>query len=243
LENKEKSRLFLTIFNEIEDYSRRLSGRDDYVSFGSIVRELAEIRGEFNRYKEDLRDFARLRNAIVHNPDKRNADPIAEPHEYIIEKFARIKNELINPSKAIDKLAVRMEKIFTASMNDSASEIMSKMGENGYSYVPIINDGYIIGMFCEHTVFSYIDKHKKINLGDMKIEAFSEFISLDKHVNEAFVFIHRDTLVYEVEDLFKAALRKNRRIASVFITQNGKASERLLGLITAWDVAGYNDEQ
>ena len=31
-------------------------------------------------------------------------------------------------------------------------------------------------------------------------------------------------------------------MATVFITQNGKQNEKLLGLITAWDVAGYSDE-
>ena len=41
--------------------------------------------------------------------------------------------------------------------------------------------------------------------------------------------------------MFQNGLKDNKRISVIFITQNGKKDEKPLGLITAWDLAGYLD--
>jgi hypothetical protein len=38
--------------------------------------------------------------------------------------------------------------------------------------------------------------------------------------------------------LFQENLEKKKRLGAVFVTANGKEDEAMLGLITAWDVAG-----
>ena len=39
--------------------------------------------------------------------------------------------------------------------------------------------------------------------------------------------------------MFTVAMRRADRIGMVFITHSGKSSEKVLGIITAWDVAAY----
>ena len=39
--------------------------------------------------------------------------------------------------------------------------------------------------------------------------------------------------------MFQNGLKGKKRISVIFITQNGNENEKLLGLITAWDLAGY----
>ena len=104
--------------------------------------------------------YANLRNVIVHNPDKRHAHPIADPHDKVVEKYEKILLKVQNPAKAIDRIAVRRENIFVSSLDDSALEVMATMNKNIYTHVPIIEDGILIGVFSENTIFFYLVKTK-----------------------------------------------------------------------------------
>jgi hypothetical protein len=59
-----------------------------------------------------------------------------------------------------------------------------------------------------------------------------------KNESESFVFVHKDTLVIDIEEMFANELKEGKRLAVVFITKNGDPNEKILGLVTAWDVAG-----
>ena len=72
----------------------------------------------------------------------------------------------------------------------------------------------------------------------MLIEEFRDFIPLEKHTSEYFEFVGRNALLSDVENLFRIGLKARKRIAVVFITEKGKQSEKILGIITAWDIAG-----
>ena len=41
--------------------------------------------------------------------------------------------------------------------------------------------------------------------------------------------------------MFQNGLKDQKRISVVFITETGKSSEKILGLVTAWDIAGYTN--
>ncbi len=73
---------------------------------------------------------------------------------------------------------------------------------------------------------------------EAKIRDFSEFIPIDKHESESFEFVSRETTVIDIEEMFAKELRQEKRLAVVFITDNGDPNEKILGLVTAWDVAG-----
>lgn len=49
-------------------------------------------------------------------------------------------------------------------------------------------------------------------------------------------FIGSTTSVYEAVDIFKRHIGKGRRLEALLITRNGNPSEKLLGIITAWDI-------
>jgi len=120
---------------------------------------------------------------------------------------------------------------------------MIAMNKYAYTHVPIIEEGRFVGVFSENTVFSYIVNSMDCLLAkDAKIRDFSDFIPIDRHESESFAFVSRDTLVIDIEDMFAKELRQEKRLAVVFITDNGDPNEKLLGLVTAWDIAGYREE-
>ena len=156
---------FITIYNEIDEYMRRELNQDKWISHSELIRRMARTNKVFKAYMDDLLSYARLRNAIVHNPEKRNAHPIADPHDYVIEKYKKIRDSVLSPAIALDTIAVRSENIYTASLDDKVLDVMLTMNKYAYTYVPIIEDERLIGVFSENTVFSYI-----VNTGNVLLD-------------------------------------------------------------------------
>lgn len=135
---------FLSIYNEVDKYMRVRLNIDDIESYSSLVKRMANKNRLFFRYKEHLDSYGRLRDAIVHNPHKKEAEPIAEPHDFVVERFRRLKEFVINPPIALDTIAVRAESVYKTSMDALALDVMRTMSEKVYTHVPIINnDGCI----------------------------------------------------------------------------------------------------
>ena len=61
---------FITIYNEIDEYMRRELNQDKWISHSELIRRMARTNKVFKAYMDDLLSYARLRNAIVHNPEK-----------------------------------------------------------------------------------------------------------------------------------------------------------------------------
>lgn len=152
-EEKSNSIEFLEIYNDIDKYMRKLLNLDDYVGHTELVQKMASRNKIFSKYKDDLIQFAKLRNAIVHNPDKKYAEPIAEPHDFILNKYRNIRNKVKNPPLALETIAIKSENIYTTNMKDIALHVMKEMNKKTFTHVPVIENNRLIGVFSENTVF------------------------------------------------------------------------------------------
>jgi len=239
--SRANSEAFLTIYNELDKYMRVKLGQDLWVSHTSLLRDMAERNNLFNRYPDLLCDMARLRNAIVHNPNKRTIEPIAEPHPEIVKIYEGIKDSVLNPPLALGQLAVPAEKIFTTTMASIAKTVMQVMNKHAYTHVPVIEDGNLLGVFSENTIFSYLVKNQVFVLDEgVKIGEFAEFIPMEKHRSEYFEFVPRDATVVDVEELFIKEIKNKKRLSVVFVTDTGDQGGQILGFITPWDLAKDN---
>lgn len=68
---------FLAAFNELEVYMRRAINADDHMPHTKLVSKMAKEDKMFLKYKENLFSSNDLRNAILHNPKKKESDPVA----------------------------------------------------------------------------------------------------------------------------------------------------------------------
>jgi len=246
LVNSEK---FIAIYNEIDSFMRSELKENMSTSHTKLIEDMV-AKGKngnkflFKLHRKELKKYADLRNAIVHDDSKRDGiEVIAEPHGKVVEKYQNILNELLNPPLAIEKLAIPQDKIYTTRLGENALDIMKIMNKYTYTHVPVIENEKMVGIFSENTIFSYISESEdgSIITDELKIKDFIDFIPVSKHVSEIFEFVPRKITVPEIEDIFRKELNKNKRIAAIFITQNGRENEKILGLITPWDVAGYNE--
>lgn len=227
------SERFLETYNNLDQYLKKESGADDYVSYANKVRGSKNI--VVTRLKDELLSFGSLRNAIVHNP-KIDNKAIAEPHDSTVLRFNEIYKMITNPKKVIPTFQFD---VVGAYEDDYINDILKKMKRKSFSQFPVFDSNEtIIELINNNTISrwlaSEIDENGTIIIDGVTVEKLIPEIELKGN----YKFISRDTSIYEAYDLFlKHIKEKERNLDVLFITHNGRETEKLLGLITISDLA------
>jgi predicted transcriptional regulator len=230
---------FLKAYNRLDDSLRKEFGAGKWEGHCTLLRKKAEHSVEFRQRRYELEKLADLRNSIVHwSRSWESKDAIAEPHAQIVAQYERLVQSVLEPPKA-QIIAIPGNKICTATLDDCALSVIRKMHARVLTHVPVIQDKCLIGVFSENTVLSFLAANEMVALDlTIKIREFLDFIPLRAHKSETFEFVSRTASLAEVVGRFRENLANRKRLGAVFITENGKEDEELLGLITPWDVAG-----
>lgn len=229
---------FIGIYNQIDAFMRKDLGVEKYIEHSQLIRRMAEKNKIFAQYLNELLTFADLRNVLDHNPYRVQAHPMAEPHEFIVKRYEEIRNLLFDPPKALS-VAIKGSVIYSTTMDANAIEVMQIMNDKMYTHVPIMEAGRMLGIFSENVLLHYLVKNKdSLITSDTKIKEFADFIPISKNRTEVFLFLPRNTLLTDVSSIFNAGLKNGKRIAVVYITETGREDEKILGMITPWDLPG-----
>ena len=76
------SDLFLDAFASVERYLRLRVAADTHMPFSRMLRQVASDDSLLACFSDDLREFADLRTAIVH--ERGGGRAIAEPHDEVV---------------------------------------------------------------------------------------------------------------------------------------------------------------
>lgn len=242
---EQKSIRFLEIYDQLDRYMRtHLSEdhpHDQDDAHSALIRKLAKRNPIFKKYKYDLLSFARLRNSIVHHPQKKLFDPIAEPHDEVLALYEDLLKEVTEPDLAMS-IAVPRDKMHIAFLNDKVLPTMRHMSKNHYSSVPILNQGDFVGVFSERVMFQLLADMEHISIeDDMTFQTLEDYLALDQHDSDTYLFLPKTVSIVELDDLFANAIDGDKRIKAVYLTENGKSSEYILGMVTAWDLVGIEE--
>ncbi|MBH0064166.1 CBS domain-containing protein [Psychrobacter sp. SZ93C1] len=230
MNNSEK---FLEIYNNLDQYLKKEIRADDYVSYTNKVKNSKNT--VVNRFKDELLSFGTLRNAIVHNP-KIDNKAIAEPHDRTVERFNEIYETINNPKKVIPTFQFD---VLGANKDDYINDILKQMKQKSFSQFPVLDSNEaIIELINNNTISrwlaSEIDENGTIIVDGVTVEKLIPEIEFKRN----YKFISRDTSIYKAYDLFLNHINeKERNLDVLFITHNGKETEKLLGLITISDLA------
>ena len=97
---KTNAERFLTAYNNIDYGLRTIYGFKRSMSFSDVVRRSVVLNSVVRKYEDDLIDYGRLRNAIIHQGNHKFI--IAEPHDDIVENIERLAELITEPPLAID---------------------------------------------------------------------------------------------------------------------------------------------
>ena len=223
---------FLDLYKELEEALRE---RGMTHGRSSIIMQFISSP-EGRPFKDELNTCREMRNILAHNQDIDGEAPFV-PTDASIKALEKILAYMKMPPLALSK-GTRYENLICAKLSDRAKPIMEKMVSRGYSHIPVFENGVLFGVFSISTIFSHILEHGEAVIDeDTLISDFNEDLPIENHIAESFEFASAETTVLEAEALLKnASGPESKRIAALFITRNGNKNERILGMVTPWDV-------
>ncbi|RDW18106.1 hypothetical protein CWR48_10960 [Oceanobacillus arenosus] len=225
--NSEK---FLTTFTRIERMLKTLLRDRREVGFSKAVKILSNSNPIVKRYSNTLLEFAELRNAIVHNKiDMTYA--IAEPHDSVVNEIEIIEKELMQPRKVIPLFS---RKVYVFQQSQPLASLLKLINEKDISKFPIYDGGEFKGIVSQKGITSWLAKNAVEQISHLSEIEIRDVLSYEKGDN--FKLISSNTSVYEAEEIFKDQVGKGNRLEALLITKHGHPSEKLLGIITNWDI-------
>lgn len=228
---REKAERFEVAFNQIHVQLKRLAGNDIREdSFVVLLHKVKERHASIRRYMDDLLSYAKLRNALVHEK-KRKDFYIAEPHWEVVENIESIAKFLISPPAA---LSIASNRVKTYQITEDLKEVLVDMDSYPFTQYPVYDAGEFSYLLTEGGITSYLAKHFVGNLIDFTNETLASIKPFENNHAVKFVPTHYD--VFEIEDLFEEYLSNNKKLEAVIVTQNGRKTEKALGIITPWDL-------
>ena len=198
-------------------------------------------RPEFERFRPELEYCRDVRNLLSHKPRVDGAYAV-EPSEAMLETLRRVLRRLQTPETNL-QCATRIERALTAAPEDAVLPVMRRMHEQGFSHVPILVDGRVAGVFSENTIFACVLDETIAGLTEVTpFSALERYLPLSARQKRRFAFVPRNGSIYASERMLRESFDRVERLDMLFVTENGRETERVLGLLTPWDVLGqeYN---
>ena len=229
----DRTELFLDKYKYLEAAAAQ---EYDLPSDGKIIARLEDMPA-FKDIKSELAYCREVRNLLQHKP-KIQGTYAVEPSDKMIELLDRTIQKVTNPPRARD-VAIPKAKILYKTMDDFVRPAMEEMLKRSFTHIPILDDGVVAGVFSENTILTYLVEEQIIGIEDTtRFSDFADYLPIGKHRAETFKFIPQNLPLAQVADIFERASDRQERIGLIFTTHSGKATEKILGIITASDVAG-----
>ncbi|HKM38807.1 MAG TPA: CBS domain-containing protein [bacterium] len=227
----ERSRRYLNAFSEIEAALRNLVQAPKGERFYSLVRKCARKNKIISRHADDLREFADLRNAIVH--ERCNGEPIAEPHQNTVKQIEKIRDQLIAPP-TVEPLFFR--KVVWCTPSDPMGKVSKIMFKNSFSQIPIYKKGQCCGLLTTETITRWLAH--RLQLADTAaLENESvEVVARYCEYKDNYVIASRKATLFEALDCFDGFAKRGRNLDALIITASGESDEKPLGIITVFDL-------
>ncbi|MBN2015812.1 hypothetical protein JW766_03175 [Candidatus Dojkabacteria bacterium] len=239
---------FRILYNRLDEIVSEKTGFPEKGAFRQKLQKFFKKYPSFDSLKSEILQVHDLRNLLIH--EEKYMNTIAVPTNAFLERVEQIIDLIQNPQTAKD---IASANVFGCDLNDNILGIIKVMAEKVYSQVPVFenketHEGFI-GVFSESCITNLIGTQRSLVREDycIKKEAkIKDVLDLVKEpITDAWTFVPEDLDVYKVQQMFHIISfdlkNKNRpRLGVLFVTKTGDASEKITGIITAWDLSKIN---
>lgn len=232
MEEKKKSnaKRFLDAYNNIDYALKTRYGLNRSMGFSELIRKSVPVNYVVRKYEDDLVDFGRLRNAIIHNSNEDYV--IAEPHDVVVEKIEHIDKLLTTPPLALESVAQKRVEITYAGK--SMREVITQIAGSGFSNIPVYRGKILLGVANGQKILHSLGQYllaggsEKTFLDNVQIEDM-----LSSLENSNYYCVKRaDCTIEEALSEFD----KNHKLLAILFTKKGEPTELPLGIMTGANV-------
>jgi CBS domain-containing protein len=232
--SKTNAEIFIDKYKELEQIIRAEYNFESSESLDYAFENDFRLR----KNKKDLLLLREIRNLLQHQ-EKIKKKYIVEPLQEVIELEEKLIQNFKNKPKCID-YCIKLNDVCYKTINDKVADTIKEMKEKHYTHIPILENGKVEYVFDENSVFNYL-ADEEIGIDEtFKFKDIKNYISLDNNTNEEYKFISKDYTVEKLKEDIEDFKKKGKRLDIAFITEKGKKEEKLLGLVTIWDIVNLD---
>ena len=227
---KSNSERFITAYNQIDYSLRTIYDFKRSMSFSDVIRRSVILNSVVRKYEEDLIDFGRLRNAIIHQGN--NKYTIAEPHDDIVDKIESLASLITEPPIAVDR--VGNKEVITIDSSLSVGKAVELIARTGYSNLPTYEGNKLIGILNGRKIINVFGQ--KIADG-VNLQEFVEKTTVGQIIGEMgddyyFMLADEDLTIDAAMNFFE----NNRKLLIILITKGGKDTGKPICIISSSDI-------
>ena len=232
MEENVNAKRFIKAYNRLDQGLRDIYSIKRSLTYSDMIRRVATVNTVVSKFEEDLIDYGRLRNAIVHKSDD---EIIAEPNTAVVEKLEKIARLINTPPKVMECLKPRS--VYSVDGDTSLKDVILEIGKNGYSIVPVYISKTLVGVINRKMIvdtFAKIVMQKK-DLDEAIAEPVSKCIDIfneTNHYEVAPANITVENIIY--------MFSQNRKLSSVILTENGNYNEPPKAVVVNADIIDLN---
>lgn len=223
--------------NRAAQFLERYREIEEWVLNNLNVVEMKDLE-QMPRYKSIRSNLAfcrMLRNLLSHYDWSKAGNDMV----IITDQAVRQVNNLyyaLNPVTLM-RVAIRAGQIFAPSPEDSVLAAIKVMQRNDYSYIPIVENHRIVGVFSTKTIMRIVAENNSALLSEnLKFKDIAGFTRLVEEPVAHYGFINPNTTVEDVSLKFQRSKTRKVRLDMLFITDNGRSDGLLQGMITPVDL-------
>jgi len=226
---------FEVAYNAIDRHLRNILHRDPQTSFAQLIVDYFRKKKIGSTDYTDLRTFADLRNVLVHEKVKPKAY-IAVPAPFVVEKIEEIRDRLIHPQRVLPKFQKSVESI---KPDDSLAKVLALINDREYSQFPVYDANQFKGLLTENGITRWFAHHTSKVLSLIEVSDISVKQVLGEEERRSnYEFVPRSLTTIELTTLFA----EREMLEAALITQSGNRKEKLMGIVTRWDVVQLRKE-
>ena len=231
---KSNAERFIMAYNEIDYSLRTIYGFKRSLTFSDLIRKAVTLNSVVRKYEEDLIDYARLRNSIVHRSNPNYI--IAEPHNEVVNQIEKVARLIATPPTALEVIGTK--DVMCEDSDATIQTVLKKLAETGYLNLPIYEGNKLLGVATGRDVVRAIGNQVALgnDVGDYICNTPIKDTLADYSDGKYFKVADRDLTVEKALNLFYV----ERKLGVILVTNNGSYNERPIGIITTADILDMN---
>jgi predicted transcriptional regulator len=221
---------FLSAFARVERYLKTVTNQDHYLTFAALLEEAADESAVIRRLTSTLKDFADLRNVLVHRYDQ--AKEIAVPSEETVAHLEAIVATLSSPPSlgSLFKGPVEM-----CRPDEPVGTAAKKMHAHSFSQLPVIANKKIIGLLTADTIARWLATRLEGGIGMLDEEPVEKVLRHQEKTRN-YAVMGLSTTVYDALEEFDKSLHSGEFLDAIILTNGGRATEAPIGIVTVSDM-------
>ncbi|MGI2028002.1 hypothetical protein [Endozoicomonas acroporae] len=221
---------FLGAFSTIERVLKKTVGETRHMTFYDLLHKTRDKNALVRKHFNELKMFGDLRNAIVHQ--RIDHEAIAEPHDHVVAKILDIAAKLENPPSVFPRFQTRVD-LFRDS--ESIGKVTQHMYKHSYSQVVIVDNMGANQLLTTNTIARWVGLNAVEELVDLSGSTVKDVLAATEFTDN-FRFIPKTQNCYETVELFQQAQQSGKPLDALLITERGRRSDSILGIITPYQI-------